>query len=264
MGALIEPGGSAQYIMAAPSDQNALDIFRGEWVSKFPGRWAGLQAGDTRFFEDLRIHLLLGVVGSVQGYRVLDLGPLEAGLAYMLEQRGAGSVLSIEASVRAYLKCLIVKEILGMNRVRFLCGDFVEFLRANQTKFDLCLASGVLYHMVNPVELISLVARAADRVLVWTHYYDPELVAANPALAMRFSGTSKSYHAGFEHTLYRHEYAEARGLSRFFGGGARHSNWMEREEILTCLEFFGFTEVRVVDESREPMPAPHFTVYAAR
>ena len=38
--------------------------------------------------------------------------------------------------------------------------------------FDICFASGVLYHMRNPAELIALIARATDRVLLWTHYME--------------------------------------------------------------------------------------------
>jgi SAM-dependent methyltransferase len=80
---------------------------------------------------------------------VLELGPLEGGHSFMFERLGAREVIAIEANPRAYLKCLIIKELLDLRRVRFLCGDFLEYLRADGTDFDLVFASGVLYHMRN-------------------------------------------------------------------------------------------------------------------
>lgn len=85
---------------------------------------------------------------------VLELGPLEAGHTYMLEKMGARSIVAVEANSRAYLKCLIVKELFELKRAKFLLGDFVAYLKNNTRHFDLCLASGVLYHMQNPAELL--------------------------------------------------------------------------------------------------------------
>ena len=39
------------------------------------------------------------------------------------------------------------------------------------------VASGVLYHMMNPVELIARISNIADAVYLWTHYFDRELLA---------------------------------------------------------------------------------------
>ena len=39
----------------APSDQNALDLFAGEWSSQPPSSRADLKAGATPLFDDPRI-----------------------------------------------------------------------------------------------------------------------------------------------------------------------------------------------------------------
>ena len=78
------------------------------------------------------------------GRTVLELGPLEAGHSYLLERLGAAEIVGIEANTRAYLRCLVVKEILGLGRARFLCGEFVSYLRTSDRRFDLAVASGVL------------------------------------------------------------------------------------------------------------------------
>ena len=63
---------------------------------------------------------------------------------------------AIEANTRAYLKCLIAKELLDMSRLGFLLGDFMEYLRGDPDHVDVCFASGVLYHVPNPVETLAL------------------------------------------------------------------------------------------------------------
>ena len=122
-----------QYVTTTPSPQNAVDIFAGEWSSKLPEPFAEVRAGSALLFADARLEWGLTQLGGVTGKTVLELGPLEGGHTYMLEQGGAASVVAIEANTRAYLKCLITKELLGLKRARFLCGNFVAFLQANAT-----------------------------------------------------------------------------------------------------------------------------------
>jgi hypothetical protein len=187
-----------------------VNIFNGEWASRFPGDLATLPAGQSPLFEDSRITWAIEQFGGITGHHMLELGPLEAGHTFMLEQLGAASITAIEANTRAFLKCLIVKEMLQLKRSQFLCGDFVEYLRATQQKFDSCLACGVLYHMANPAELLRLIAQSADRVFIWTHYFDRDPITSDPALLAKFHLDGiPSEHYGFSHTLYRQEYQTA-------------------------------------------------------
>src|SRR5215213_6466535 len=110
------------YVRSAPSNQHALDIFKGEWAAILPAPFNDLRAGNLNLFYDNRAYWALNELGGCQGQRVLELGPCEGQHSYMLEQWGAASITSIEANTRAYLKCLIVKEVLGLQRVHFLCG----------------------------------------------------------------------------------------------------------------------------------------------
>src|SRR5581483_4968020 len=67
----------------APSDQNALNLFAGEWSSSPPASRPGLKAGETPLFDDPRItwardrFVELGLEGGFAGRDVLELGPLE-------------------------------------------------------------------------------------------------------------------------------------------------------------------------------------------
>lgn len=75
------------YIKSAPSSQNALDIFKGEWASMFPAN-ASLVAGTIPLFEDNRIAWAIEQLRGVQSKHIVELGPLEAGHTYMLEKHG--------------------------------------------------------------------------------------------------------------------------------------------------------------------------------
>jgi predicted nicotinamide N-methyase len=248
-----------QYITSIPSPQNALDIFKGDWSSILPQELGNLQAGASALFDDARIHWIAEQWGGLEGRAVLELGPLEAGHTYMLERYGAASVLAIEANTRAYLKCLVVKELLNLQRSQFVCGDFIEFLRRNPPRFDICIASGVLYHMRNPVELIELISKVSNRVLIWTHYYDSSLLED-----ARFTAHTEAEHAGFKHTLHKHEYQAALGWSGFCGGSAPYCNWLSREDILQSLKHFGFSDIQInFDDTNHPN-GPAFAIAAAK
>ncbi|MDP3073378.1 MAG: class I SAM-dependent methyltransferase [Opitutaceae bacterium] len=234
----------------APSDQNALDLFAGEWSSQPPAARAELKAGATPLFDDPRItwahHRLIemGLEGGVTGREVLELGPLEGGHAYLLDRLGAKSITAVEANARAYLKCLVAKETFGIPRARFLLGDCLEFLKQTDRHFEVGIACGILYHLTNPVELLELLARRCDAIFLWTVFYDPEFVAKNPVPGAKFTDAVPMETAGFPHTVHRFNYGPSLDWKGFCGGGEVFSYWMEKGEILGALRQFGFTDFR--------------------
>jgi hypothetical protein len=253
------------YVKSAPSNQNAIDIFSGEWASAFPPPLDGLKAGGIPLFQDDRIAWAIERVGGVVGKNVLELGPLEAGHSYMLEKAGAASVLAIEANTRAYLKCLAVKEIFNLSRCRFLCGDFVEFLSQADQRFDLILASGVLYHMKDPLRFLELLSKHTDRLFIWTHYYDADLINAKDYLKSKFFTEEKVELAnGGTATLHRHEYQTMLQSQSFCGGSEAYSKWINRHGLLAALKSFGFTDFEINHETPDHPHGPAFSVVALR
>lgn len=253
-----------QYVQTAPSPQNALDIFAGEWASRLPAPFADLRAGPTHLFEDARLTWAAERLGSIAGQTVLELGPLEGAHTYMLAQLGAASITAIESNTRAYLKCLIVKELLGLPQAHFLCGNFVEYLRANETQFDLAVANGVLYHMPDPIELLALLARSTDRLLLWTLYYDQPVLARSPHIARRFAGSSRAEYEGFHYTRHRYEYREAQLVESYCGGSYPFSHWLGRDDILNALRHFGLTEIEINFDHPDHPSGPAFALIAQR
>ena len=255
-----------QYVSSSPGPRSALDIFKGEWVSKLPGQLARLSTGSIPLFEDPRVEWFVSQLGGIEEKTVLELGPLEGGHTYMLELLGAASILSIEANPHAYLKCLIIKELLHLERARFLCGDFVAYLRTTEERFDVCLASGVLYHMANPVELIALLAKVTDRLCLWTHYHDEESLSQIPGMARPFSkGGEWADYAGFQHRLHRRVYGRgALSWARFHGGRTSSVCWLSRGTLLRCLEYFGFTKIEIGFDEPHDKNGPSLALTAFR
>jgi hypothetical protein len=235
-----------QYVKEFPDHQNALDIFKGEWSSKLPPPYENMVAGKTPLFEDQRIEWAEKQLGGLGGFNVLELGPLEGGHTYMLEKKGANSILAIEANTRSYMKCLISKEILSLKSSRFMLGDFISYLESCKDYYDLCVASGVLYHMKDPVKLIYLISQVCSKVMIWTHYYDQSLIQNNPNISNeKFSDALEVNYQGFKHVLHRYHYNDALNWSGFCGGSDKFSMWMSKNDILSCLNYFGFKKLEI-------------------
>lgn len=243
------------YARQAPSVQQTLDLFKGKWASRLPAPHQNASAGSAALFEDERVPWAVEALASlgvpIRGAHVLELGPLEGGHTHALSRLGAGSVTAIEAHPEAYLKCLVLKELLGMERVNFLYGDCLEFLRAIRHSYDLAFVSGLLYHMVAPVELLEKVSLRARSVFLWTMCWDAAFCRAHPDANAGSGPAHRAEHAGFVHTLHRHDYGSNLAYGQFWGGPANHAYWMEPEEILGALRHFGYS--RIVSTT-EPNP----------
>ncbi|MCK5719458.1 MAG: class I SAM-dependent methyltransferase [Thiomargarita sp.] len=254
-----------QYIKKLPSYQNALDIFKEEWSSKLPPPYSELTAGNALLFQDPRIDWAIQQLNGVKGNKILELGPLEGGHTYMLENSGANSILAIESNTRSYLKCLITKEILNLKQAHFQLGDFIHYLKHTQEYYDVCIASGVLYHMKQPAELIHLISKVSRKVVIWTHYYDQKLIKNNPNIkADKFSADLEVEYEGFKHIVHKQNYQDALGWAGFCGGGENFSMWLSRQDILSCLNYFGFNELRFEFEQADHPNGPSFCLVGVK
>ncbi len=231
-----------KYCTEYPSPQNAVDVFAEDWSSVLPDSVDVDTGGFAALFDDPRIDWAVEMLGDIAGKRVLELGPLEGGHSYSLETKhGAAEIVSIEANQRAYLKCLIAKELLGTSRTRFLLGDFNRYMADSGQRFDLVVACGVLYHMENPAEHIKLVCNSSDSVFVWTHYYDRDLIdAIGPNVARKFSAATRTEYEGYEYTLHRQDYLDALGWGGFCGAGKQYANWIELDAMYELFDKYGF------------------------
>jgi Methyltransferase domain len=244
----------------APDAQNVVDLFYGRWASDLSEVVPGLASGASRLFrEDTRPRFLLknfaNPFGNLEGCRILELGPLEGAHTFQLERLGASEIVAIEANAEAYLKCLIVKELFGLTRSRFLYGDFVKFFEATERRFDIIFCCGVLYHMEDPLKLIEMMSNSADRLFIWTHYWAAETGPRREAVPVERFGEQFAYH--------RLAYGD-RGSGTFWGGNADSSSWLSRPDILRAVQAAGMNNVDIHAEHIEHQHGPCFSLSAWR
>jgi hypothetical protein len=193
---------------------------------------------------------------------ILELGPLEGGHSYMMSDMGAESVTSIESNSRAFIKCLIVKEILQMGNVNFLLGDFDKFLQTTNKKYDFVLASGVIYHCLNPIQVLSNISKVTDQIGIWSHYFDHEI--CNSIYKERFDYKGKLVLVNnFEARYFQLDYKESLNWSGFCGGPNPSTNWIEKSTWINFFNSLGF-DFKIIAESLDHPNGPEFTAIATR
>lgn len=249
-----------EYVTSMPSQENAIDLFKSEWSSQVPG----FESGHALLFEDPRITALFERAGGMVGKRVLELGPLEGGHTFMLAQAGAGEIISLESNKRAFVKCLITKEVLGY-KAKTLLGDFVPFLqkaKSDGSQYDFLLASGVLYHMVDPVQILDLFLSVSNRIGIWTHFYDHDVVRSK--WPQKFEATPKCVdYKSMRLEMYRQNYQEALSWGGFCGGSAPYSYWLTKNAITSILNSSGF-KFEIISEDLQHQNGPCMLLYAEK
>ncbi len=242
-----------------PDVKNGARLFEGEWSSAVPG----LPTGKTALFEDARLDWFEERLGGFAGHNVLELGPLEGGHTYMMTRRGA-TVLAIESNTRAWLRCLVVKEAVGMPGSTFLLGDFNSYLE-DAPQFTFTLASGVLYHQTDPVGFLEKLTKTAPCIAIWTHYFDADLLRSSNQPSDKFSVTPRliTSKRGRDIQLFDQRYLEALGWKGFCGGSAPGSSWLCREDIIAMLGDEGFSCEIGFDHPDHPN-GPAFCVFARK
>jgi glycosyltransferase involved in cell wall biosynthesis len=253
------------YIAKGPSPQNVLNIFSGEWSSRLPaGSNLITTPGHASLFEDLRINWVAEIFGGFAGKICLELGPLEGGHSYMLQKMGAKRIIAIEANSRAFLKCLCIKEVFNLDKVEFKYGDFRDYFTENNSQYDILIASGVLYHMRDPIQLIEQMSRFSDHLFVWTHYYDAAIINARDDLRTKFRILQGVEKDGVSYQWIEQSYDSALDWNGFCGGSAPTSRWMTRESIINCLKANGYDQIDISFEAPDHPNGPSFAVCAQR
>jgi hypothetical protein len=258
-----------------PSAQTELDVFKGQWLYNLPV--AGAVSGTAVGYVDLHptVWMAEQAFGPLRGMSCLELGPFEGEISWSLHCAGA-DVVSVEARRRNFMKCLVAKNLLGMNQVRFMLGDFVRHLEEPGPEYDFCMATGVLYHMPEPLRLIELLATRCRRVLIGTAYVAPQIFNLDtipdssglPKVAWTFPDKEGELfeYKGLTVRQYRQVYpfdAEVH-WNQGAGGPALHANMLGAADILSAAEHFGLRIVGEVMDRPDGDRAPSIYFCAER
>ena len=251
------------FTLESPNSQSTLDCLGAKWISKVPLK--NVNSGHIPLFEDGRMDWLTKRI-DVSGKQVLELGSFEGGHTFMLANAGA-SVTGVESNSLSFIKSLLGKELLQY-QAQFLYGDILRYLETCNF-YDIIVASGVLYHMENPVEMLCRVAKKTNRVFIWTHYFDSNFRNWNSEvvdrLADKFLDAGERAEFGdFSYPVITQKYLESLDLREFCGGPTEKSAWMFREDILDLLTHLNFKNIEIVMEKVDHKHGPSFAIYAEK
>jgi hypothetical protein len=137
-------------------------------------------------------------------------------------------------------------------------------LANDHTRFDVAWASGVLYHMVDPVGFLKLVSAKVNELFLWTHYVPDDGYPADAAWAAVITAVEEQHEAGRRIPLYRRGYGATQPGAAFCGGIEKTPAWLRRSDIIALLHAFGFSELRVGHEEPTHPNGPCFAVVAIR
>ena len=247
--------GRNSFELRAPSNQTITDIFEGAWATKLDAHCGVSNTGANLLLDDVRISMAassLGRGGRFDGCKVLELGPLEGAHSYQLEQLGADPVIAVEANTDAFLKCLLVKEMLQL-KTRFLFGDALAYLRGANESFDMVLCCGILYHMADPLELIKQICIHSRRCFVWTHYFDPASPLREGVRVARLAEKN-----GFT-AMYHERPYPSMDEKLFLGGNQMQTAWMTQQDIIRAFAHFGLSSATILLDQRESPNGAHFS-----
>lgn len=246
-----------------PSPKNAFDLFSYAWVT----RYAGFTNGTFDALNDPRISWLCDRI-QLNGLRVLELGPLEGGHSIFLEQAGC-SVTAVEANINHFIKCLILKNHLNLS-CNFILGDILKYDYGKE-HYDLVVASGVLYHMSNPLELLVKLSSCTDKLFLWTHYFEEDLSLWNPLLndALldgKWGGGEIiiQTHGQSSYKLAKHFYWDQRNNSKFCGGTGEFSLWIFRNDLMRFLRDIGFQSIEIAFDFVDDPNGPSFCLFCSK
>jgi len=180
-----------------------------------------------------------------------------------MSRSGAASITSIESNTTSFLKCLVVQNALKFN-ANFMLGDFCAYLDSCTETFDILLASGVLYHMMEPVKLLRDMAKVSRSIGIWTHYYDSKIILGREDLKKKFDSEPTIERVGEREVVsYKQSYLEALQWSGFCGGPVPTSYWLTRESLIGVLNNLGFA-VTVGQEQRDHQNGPAILLFASK
>lgn len=166
---------------------------------------------------------------------VLDLGCFEGAHTYQFEKKNA-IVTGIESNTHLFLKCLINKNTLNM-KSKFLLGDITkymtEYLKTGK-KYDLVWCCGILYHLPNPIECLSLISKISKSFYIWTLYVTKNSEEIwNPINKMKMSFDNEQY--------FGYKYVYPNRYDREYAGANPYCIRISLDTIVKFCKKFGFS-----------------------
>lgn len=104
--------------------------------------------------------------GDLKGLRVLDVGCNCGGLSFLAAKYGASEVIGIDSSKDNIDQANAICKYLKIDNVKFFKTCVDEIDEEQLEKFDLIILAGILYHLDNPIGIMSKISRLATSTII--------------------------------------------------------------------------------------------------
>jgi len=154
--------------------------------------------------------------------RILELGTLEGSETVRLASQHGAHIVTIEGRIENIQRARFVAELNHADNIDFVLGDIDDCDFRQFGDFDAVMCSGVLYHMIKPLDLIEALSLVTDCIFVRTHYW-----CGQPDSTIRGRYAAK---------CVREEFAEPR-----LRGLREYAFWLTRPALMRALSSCGFS-----------------------
>jgi 2-polyprenyl-3-methyl-5-hydroxy-6-metoxy-1,4-benzoquinol methylase len=219
---------------------------------------------------DVRTRIVLDATGGLAGKRVIDIGCLEGGFSAEFARHGAAEVIGVEARQLSVRRCELVRDLLGLTNLRFVCGDVLHELSRAQEPFDVVLATGILYHLAHPDVALQLMReRCCGFVLVCTHVARAEASSHGCSEdIVQYVGANGTY-SGRSYSERGLHPTEAAGSDDLWASLSNETSfWPFEEDLERMIQTAGFTSIEKIDaasyEERWQVDQTNRVIYLCR
>lgn len=201
--------------------------------------------GNTpQLINDSRLLWHIEQAGGLKWKSVLELGPLEGAHTYTMYKAGAKEIIAVEGNINCFRRCLIAEEAMQIHNTHFIHQDFCQYVKNCTRRFDVVSAAGVLYHQLNPAQLIYDIAAITDCVFVWSHVAGSGMPNGGPA----YVKANDNYYEGVTNN-----YGDSRAkIKSYYAGLNENAVWLYPQDMIRCFNDAGFNNIIMGETSPNP------------
>ena len=210
--------------------------------------------GDQEKFHDWGITQLDSIL-PLKDKTIIEMGSQEAAHTIMMHELGAHKIIGLEGRLSNYIKCCVIKNIYELVNAKFYFEDLRYVDLKKFGTFDVCVCSGLLYHLPNPQDLIKKISEISTRILINSHYANADFPSTGLASVVldgkQYSGKT------YDEVDSSHPNS---GLQQF-------SFWFLKDDFIRVLHDVGYDNVRVLKDWGLDTPKPKMaaiTIYAEK
>lgn len=181
---------------------------------------------------------------DIQEFRAIDLGSNTGYNSFDLYECGCKEVVGIEIRDEYLAIANQEKAHLGYTNINFLKLDVRKVDEFNLGKFDICLSSGLLYHMQNPFNLLKRIRNIARYLALETHISPSLLNMFRCGRKYRKNLTLKKYRVFLDDIPFTGRlniFPIHQDMTLTSGSINSHVTfWLDKKSIMTAIKQAGF------------------------